>query len=455
MMLNISNMKLKFDKKFDFSNSLFNNIGLFIFQLGVLVLATAPAISIFLILISSVLGSFDRDDKFFTDKFNYPFIGAALIMIINTLFLTFYKENIFNQAGIYSTLAIYSQELSLIWIGILNWIPFFWCFWTFQKYLKTTKLRIQTSKLFIIGTLPVLISGFCQYFFGLYGPYTFLNNLIIWYQRPLDLDKGVTGIFNNQNYAGAWLCILLPICIAFLLKNYKNKFLKILIFFIFISFVYIIILTTSRGAIFSGVISILILFRFKRIKWFVITIISSILLINLLPNISIQFSDLINLFPGEINKLFSMNLQIDNFPRLEVWNRTIEFILANPFIGYGGGSFPLIYSISSGEFWGMQHTHNIILEIAFNYGIISSLLIIFTMCILLVQSGKDYFFFKQNKQKELKNNSSIFDKSWILSFFIFFLIHMFDITYFDGRISILAWILLSGMRSIIKEKAIS
>ena len=28
---------------------------------------------------------------------------------------------------------------------------------------------------------------------------------------------------------------------------------------------------------------------------------------------------------------------------------------------------------------------------------------------------------------------------------------MFDITYFDGRISLIAWILLSGMRQIIEE----
>ena len=48
-----------------------------------------------------------------------------------------------------------------------------------------------------------------------------------------------------------------------------------------------------------------------------------------------------------------------------------------------------------------------------------------------------------------------FDKAWIISFIIFFLIHIFDITYFDGRISTLAWILLSGMRSIIREYSVS
>ena len=45
-----------------------------------------------------------------------------------------------------------------------------------------------------------------------------------------------------------------------------------------------------------------------------------------------------------------------------------------------------------------------------------------------------------------------FDKAWIISFITFLLIHIIDITYFDGRISTTAWILLSGMICIIKEK---
>ena len=62
------------------------------------------------------------------------------------------------------------------------------------------------------------------------------------------------------------------------------------------------------------------------------------------------------------------------------------------------------------------------------------------------------YFLKRDKYP-LINNYEFFDfnKAWITSFLIFFSLHMFDISYFDGRISILAWILLAGMRQIIKE----
>ena len=80
---------------------------------------------------------------------------------------------------------------SLAWIGLLNWLPFFWIFWSFQTYLKNNLLRIQAARLFIIGSLPVLFSGFTQYFLKWYGPYELFNRLIIWYQRPLGDDNGV------------------------------------------------------------------------------------------------------------------------------------------------------------------------------------------------------------------------------------------------------------------------
>ena len=64
---------------------------------------------------------------------------------------------------------------------------------------------------------------------------------------------------------------------------------------------------------------------------------------------------------------------------------------------------------------------------------------------------------KKNRNVQL-NKSSIsdkkinkYDKAWIISFIVFLIIHFFDITYFDGRISTLSWILLAGMRAMIKE----
>ena len=102
--------------------------------------------------------------------------------------------------------------------------------------------------------------------------------------------------------------------------------------------------------------------------------------------------------------------------------------------------------MSDGNFVGIQHTHNIFLELTFNHGMPVALIILFTMIIILISALKIYRI--QNKYQ----HASSIDKAWIISFTNFLIIHLFDITYFDGRISILCWTLLAGLRSISLNK---
>ena len=45
----------------------------------------------------------------------------------------------------------------------------------------------------------------------------------------------------------------------------------------------------------------------------------------------------------------------------------------------------------------------------------------------------------------------IINKSWLAASIIIVISQMNDITYFDGRISVMFWILLAGLRNIIIE----
>ncbi len=437
-MINILRFKNNLNKIY-IEKKNFNNLGLILFQSGVLFLAAAPFISFILFLISSFFGSIERSDIFLKDKYNWPLIVASILMIFNCLLITF---NLIKIPGL---------EISLMWLGLLNWLPFFWCFWSFQKFLCTKKLRLDSGKLLIIGSSPVLISGFIQYFLGLYGPYRFFNNLIIWYQRPIDDGWGVTGLFNNQNYAGAWLCIIFPLCLGFLLKKNQNKLINYSNFFIVISFVTMIILTTSRSALLATLLSYFLLSKFNRSKIFLIlfSIIGIFAAYNIISFLNIDVETISNQFlpSGIYNKITTFNLSnLGSFPRVDIWSKTLILISKNLFFGYGAGSFSKIYSSLNGTFEGIQHSHNIFLELAFNHGILISILILFPMINLLIYSYKKFLIGKR------KGDLSLFDKAWIISFTSFLLIHMFDITYFDGRISLLCWIFLAGLRSMNKTE---
>ena len=90
-------------------------------------------------------------------------------------------------------------------------------------------------------------------------------------------------------------------------------------------------------------------------------------------------------------------------------------------------------------FEGIQHTHNIFLELTFNHGLLVAFLIVFTMINILISAST------KNHLINEKQGLSFIDRAWIISFANFLLIHMFDITYFDGRISILSWTLISRL----------
>ena len=393
-------------------------------------------------LISSFIGSTKRSDAFFKDRYNLYFVVASILMVTNSFLITT------------NFIRIPELDASLVWIGLLNWLPFFWCFWSFQKYLNTQKLRSETAKLFLIGSFPVLISGFCQYFLGLYGPYRLLNNLIIWYQRPLNESElgqtAVSGLFNNQNYAGAWLAIIFPLCLGFFLKNNKNIFIKYSLFFTLIFFISMTILTSSRSAILSILISYFLFSRFNQLKIFSILfnlfLIFGVYKLLLFMNIDIEvFSN--QFLPNEIyTKLSTFNLSnLSSLPRIDIWSKTLLFISNNIFFGYGAGSFSHFYESLNGNFGGIQHSHNIFLELTFNHGILVSILILYPMISILISASKKFIIYSD------ENYFSFTEKAWILSFASFLFIHMFDITYFDGRISLLCWTLLAGLRSMTKK----
>lgn len=407
------------------------------FALGVLFLASAPFIASILLIYPMTIGLFKRRFEILKDKYNYPLIIASAVMIIKCV-----KENY------YPSLSDPAWTNDLNWIGILNWLPLFLCYVGFQPYLSNIKQRLLTAKLFLIGTIPVLISGISQYFFNVYGPFQTMRGLIIWYQRPIDFDNGsgLTSLFNNPNYTGTWLTMIWPFCLAFLLINKRNINKKRFTVNLIISFLFILctVLTNSRGAWLNLVIPIPIVLGKITLIWLIP------LLILLLTSIAFTF---IPIIPIEIQKIFQtivpqkiwikfseISINLLNFPRLRIWNSAIGFICKKPFLGWGAASFPILFATSTGLF--NNHSHNLFLELSLNYGLLSSILIFSNIILLIYYSFKKIF-------KDKKSKKAIIDKAWWCAALIFLISHTYDILYYDLRISISSWIFLAGLRCII------
>ena len=113
---------------------------------------------------------------------------------------------------------------------------------------------------------------------------------------------------------------------------------------------------------------------FLGIKFILISsaiIIILILIFTFLPIININISEYL---PEVFLRIRGLNFFI-NTPRIVLFRSAINYILQRPFLGWGSGTFALIFLAKENMwnppfvFYTFQHTHNLFLEMAFNFGI--------------------------------------------------------------------------------------
>ena len=427
-----------------YKNKFFNNFnidkfGLICFLSGIFFLASAVGISI-LLLLTSVLISFLKPYKFLKDKWNYPLLISGIWMIISTV-IHFQRYEEYIAIGV-------DPKLSLL--GLVNWLPFFLSFWGFQNYLNSPKKRLIVSILLISGSVPVIFSGILQ-LLHINGPFQILYGLVVWFQKPIQDIGSLAGLFNNQNYAGLWMVMVWPFCLSELTSPRRGSLKKITLLvlsFLFVSFIF---LTDSRNAILGLILSSPIILGYTNLIWYLPTIFLGLALLGLtvLPIIPLEIKIFMeSIIPTRIYTLFPQigfeNIQ--TYPRINKWIASFSLISNKPLFGWGAASFPILYSLK-GESFG--HAHNLPIEFAISYGILPSI-IIFSF-----YGGILYLAFKKIFKLSRITDSGIYyflnNKAWFSAFLIFLLSHLFDIQYFDARISTLSWILIAGLRCLLRE----
>ena len=427
------------------------------FRLGIFFLPSAPFLFALFFLITVII-SFIRNKnlQIFNDKYNLLFIfaiaGMLIISLVNfftiePLTFTFKKWDFIESKEILYTLKT-NPYSSLI--GLSNWIPLFFCFVFFQNYLNSIRERKLIMKIFVAGTLPVLVSGFGQYFFKWHGELSLLNGLIIWFQKDL---PHLSGLFSNQNYTGCWLNIVWPFVIAIFLEK-TNVFYKKGVSIVFLlSIALSSFLTSSRNAIAGLFLTIPILIgkSFYRLFVYLIIVFGIVCFLYLL-NFPENVNNLIENYILKNLYLFSPlgnnQLQIDYSnvvdKRITIISFAMGMILRNPIIGYGASTFPIYYGLRHDVYKG--HAHNLIIDLAFNYGLLISIIIFAAIFFICFQSFKRIFLLK------IKGSSiDYFERAWWTSFTILLISQMFDVQYYDLRISIAFWLLLSGLKCIVTQ----
>ena len=150
-------------------------------------------------------------------------------------------------------------------------------------------------------------------------------------------------------------------------------------------------------------------------------------------------------------KVLQRVLNTSDYSRLGIWESALIRIQERPFFGWGGSTFSLLHFENRNilndvnEFIHAQHTHNLTLELAYNYGILFSIILCFTAILFLSRSIRLIYFSNIFSYERYAN------KVWLSSLIIFFVTHNFDITLYDGKISTLVSLIFAGNFCIVND----
>ena len=414
------------------------DLGSKFFLLGVFFLPSAVPIGGFFLLIALIISFVKNNINFSEDKYNYPFYLSILLILLNTLKITF---------G-FAPAELEGFDIFLIWLNLFNWIPIFFAYLGFQVYLVNKKQRFLFQKFLIAGTIPVIFSCFIQKFFNVYGPFETLYGSIIWFNYKLSGEEvfRITGLFNNPNYLATWLSLSLPFSITLIRKEKTLSLSNSCVYLINILILYFAILSGSRNAYLGIILSCIFFINFRKIISFTFIVLFTLFIIIFLFPINIELNSLFNLDPSRLEKLSNLKLSLSS-TRAIIWGSAINLIAKSPLWGWGASTFSYMFNEKGFiqipfQHFQANHTHNLILELAYNFGIPVAALSSLNISLIYLEA--------------IKKISNTIDKikiymPWIISFGIFLISQLTDITYYDGRISILFCILLAGLRNIIVE----
>ena len=396
-----------------------SRIGWRCFQLGLFFLPSSALLGGLLLFPALVLGSLGRARPFWRDPWNAPLLLAGLFMV----------------AGCFR-----SYSGGLAWAGLANWIPFFWGFWGFQPYLALPSSRRRSSLWLVAGSVPVVVTGLGQLWFGWQGPWQIFGGLIIWFVSAGGRPEGrLSGLFDYANIASAWLAMVWPLMLAALVQPGLNRTRRGVVLTMAAAVVLALVLTESRNGWGALVLAVPLVLGPPSWPWLLPLLGLALLpvLVAVLPGLPPLLQDPARaLVPEGIWSRLSdaqyANERALASTRISQWTLALQLIAERPWFGWGAAAFSVIYPLRTGKWHG--HAHNLPLELAISHGVPVALLVVSLVLLLLVVSLR-------------RGLSGLFDRAWWAAVLVLIVLHATDLPFFDSRLNIAGWILLAGLRS--------
>ena len=416
------------------------------FQLGVFMLPSSALVAAALLFVALLQGSRSRGGwrGWWADPANRVLALIGLLMVLGALLVQEFEG--------------YSRGLA--WVGLFNWLPFFWGFWGFQPYLATSEARRRVGLALVAGTVPVLLTGLGQLFLGWSGPWQILGGLVIWHLKAGGNPEGrLSGLFDYANITAAWLSLSWPLLLAALLaeaKRWRSRWQSnadaagagamtaaapLLVVLVLAALqVACLYLTDSRNAWGALLLAVPIVAGPASWLWLLPLLLLALLpvLLASVPGVPSLLQDPArSLVPqsiwGRLNDLNHHSERKIASLRLSQWTVATNLIAERPWLGWGAAAFSVIYPLRTGTWHG--HPHNIAFDLALSYGLPAAVLVVAFVLGLLIRALRLGM-----------ARGPVFDRAWWAAALVLVVLHASDIPMYDSRVNIAGWILLAGLR---------
>lgn len=348
--------------------------------------------------------------------------------------------------------ASFAVDKTAAFVGLFNLLPFLWLFSGLSALIQTISQLKRIAEIFVIGSIPVLIMGFGQLFFG-WG----LQLQVLWILVDLAIAPGgippsrMSAIFMHANIFAAYLAIVFTLGLGLLLaqgwsirrKNQtQSPLLYSLLPIILIANFAALILTNSRNGWGITIIACLAFAVYQGWRWLVVAvsaIVASVLLAAFAPH------PIAEIFRRFVPSFFWARLNDNLYPdrplalmRKTQWEFAWSLTQQQPWTGWGLRNFTALYKAHMNVDLG--HPHNLFLMLSAETGLPSTVL----FCGLL---GWILFTGIQLLQKShllsLQNRFIFF--SYLVAFVEWLLFNTVDVTLFDFRLNTISWLLMAAI----------
>ena len=360
-------------------------------------------------------------------------------------------------------------------IGLFNFLPYFFVFAAYSVLIQTpTQLR-QCAWLLVVTSIPVVLIGLGQLFWGWAGHFQFLWILFDWVIVPKGEPPGrMASAFMHANILAGYLLIVFSLSLGLWIDNYHSVFpakkrvgrlyqvsLTAWLRWGFLSAVVIgnlvaLILTDSRNAWVIAVFISLAFALYQRWRWLLAGVsgVAGSILCAAFGPLPVQ-----QWFRAVVPAFFWARLTDQLYPdRPQAMLRTTQWQFAwsltqqRPWLGWGLRNFSPLYEAQMHV--SLNHPHNLLLMLTAETGIPFAVLFCGWVVWAIVPSvhlWRNWQAVAASTSGQLLQDRLVFF-SYLTAFLACVLFNTVDVTVFDVRVNSLGWLLLAAICGVVYNR---